>query len=314
MLCLLVYSPEPSHRNGVCRGMSTLQGVATKIACLLVLGTSLLSTGCASLISNAASNFADNLSLAVKNQNDPETVRDGAPAYLLLLDSLLEGNPEDPALNAAAATLYASYGAVFAEDADRARRLTERATKYSSMAICESYAPSCKWQGMQFEEFTDTLAGLRTKHADVVLAHGVASLAYIRAHSDDYVALAALPNMEALLGRYLELSSHENAASDGAVYMYLGILATLRPPALGGEMEKGKDYFERAIALTDGKDLSAKVEYARGYARTLYERELHDQLLNEVMSADPEVPELTLTNVLAQRDALALLASADDYF
>lgn len=262
-------------------------------------------------MSNAASGLADNLALAVKNQDDPETVRDGAPSYLLLLDSFLEGSPDDPALNAAAATLYASYGAVFAEDNARAKRLTDRARRYSSTAMCETYSAACDWQGMAFEDFSATLDGLGAKHADYVLAHGVASLAYIRAHSDDYVALAALPNMEALLNRYLEITPD---GPDSAVYSYLGILATLRPPALGGEMEKGKAYFEKAIEVSNGTDLNAKVEYARGYARTLYERELHDRLLNEVLAADPVVPGLTLTNVLAQRDASELLASADDYF
>ena len=55
--------------------------------------------------------------------------------------------------------------------------------------------------------------------------------------------------------------------------------------------------------LSDGKDLSINVEYARGYARLLYERELHDRLLTEVLEADPVQPRLTLTNTLAQRDA-----------
>lgn len=263
------------------------------------------------MMSSAASGLADNLSSAVLNQNDPETVRDGAPAYLLLLDSFLEGSPEDPALNAAAANLYASYGAVFADDPERAKRLTERARKYSSTGLCVTYKPSCEWSGMQYEDFVATLDGLDGNDADLVYTHGLASLAYIRAHSDDYVALAELPNMQALLTRYLEIS---NGESDASVYVYLGILATLRPPALGGEMEKGREYFERAIELTDGEDLSAKVEFARGYARTLYERDLHDQLLNEVMAADPEVPGFTLTNVMAQRDAADLLATADDYF
>jgi hypothetical protein len=271
----------------------------------------LMLSGCSSMMSSAASGLADNLSSAVLNQNDPETVRDGAPAYLLLLDSFLEGSPDDPALNAAAANLYASYGAVFADDPERARRLTERARKYSSTALCATYKPSCEWSGMQYEDFVATLDGLDSRDADLVYAHGLASLAYIRAHSDDYVALAELPNMQALLARYLEISDGE---SDASVYVYLGILATLRPPALGGEMDKGREYFERAIELTDGKDLSAKVEYARGYARTLYERDLHDRLLNEVMAADPEVPGFTLTNVMAQRDAVDLLATADDYF
>jgi hypothetical protein len=291
--------------------MSMANGMSVRIGRLAIISIFLLNSGCASLMSSAASGFADNLSAAVLNQNDPETVRDGAPAYLLLLDSFLEGSPDDPDLNAAAANLYATYGAVFAEDPDRARRLTERARRYSSKAMCVKYKPSCDWLGLPFDEYSQTLDGLGEKHADFVYAHGIASLTYIRAHSDDYVALAELPHMEALLTRYLEISDGE---ADGSVYTFLGILATLRPPALGGEMEKGRAYFERAIEISDGRDLSAKVEFARGYARTLYERELHDTLLQEVMAADAEVPGFTLTNVLAQRDAADLLASADDYF
>ena len=278
---------------------------------ILTICTAFSAAGCASLVSNAASGFADNLSAAVVNQNDPETVRDGAPAYMLLLDSLLEGSPDDPALLAAAASLYASYGAVFADDRERAARLTERAQSYAEKALCIEYAPSCDWDGATYEAFEASLAGLKEKHGSVVFSYGVATLAYIRAHSDDWNALARLPHMEALLNRYLEIGSDDNA---GTIYTYLGILVTLRPPALGGEPEKGRQYFERAIELSNGSDLSAKVEYARGYARPLYERELHDRLLHEVVDANPDKPGYTLTNVLAQREAAELLASADDYF
>jgi hypothetical protein len=255
--------------------------------------------------------MAENLSAAVLNQTDPETVRDGAPAYMLLLDSFLEESPDDPELLVAAANLYASYGAVFADDPDRARRLTRRARHYGARALCLGYNESCSWPGMSFARFEASLAGLSEQHAQAVYSYSVASLAWIRAHSDDWDALAELPQMDALLRRYLDIGGGEMR---GNVYTYLGILATLRPPALGGEPEKGKDYFERAIELTGGRDLSVKVEYARGYARLLYERDLHDRLLNEVMGADPNVPGYTLTNVLAQRDAARLLANADEYF
>jgi hypothetical protein len=271
----------------------------------------LATNGCASLMSSAASGLADNLSSAVLNQNDPETVRDGAPAYLLLLDSFLEGNPDDADLLSSAATLYATYGTVFADDPERAARLTERALGYSSKAMCERYRPACGWDGMLFEEYEKTLEGLGGKQADAVFAHGLASLAYIRAHSADYGAIAKLPYSEALFERYLEIN---DGSDDGTVYTYLGILNTLIPPALGGDPEKGRADFERAIELSGGRDLSAKVEFANGYARLLYERELHDRLLNEVLAADPNVPGATLLNVLAQRQAQELLASADDYF
>jgi tetratricopeptide (TPR) repeat protein len=304
-------SSEPSGSFGVFCGMNGLRTLKRWSACLVLFVTVLLSSGCASLVSNAANRFADNLSAAIVNQNDPQTVRDGAPAYLLLLDSLIEGSPDDPALLAAAANMYASYGAVFAGDPERAKRLTDRARSYGFKAMCISFKPACNWRSISYDDFVATLAELSEKHADVVYAYGLASLAYIRTHSDDFNALARLPHAEALLTRYLEIDDGEMEAS---VYVYLGILATIRPPALGGEPEKGRAAFERAIELTDGKDLSAKVEFARGYARLLYERELHDELLKQVLAADPNVDGFTLTNVMAQQDAVALLASADDYF
>ena len=292
---------------GRCSRGSRWSGVAFAS---LVLALVLIS-GCASLMSSAASGMADNLSTAMLNQTDPETVRDGAPSYMLLLDSFLEGSPDDPALLSAAANLYASYGAVFADDPARAARLTERAREYGAKALCLTYEESCNWPEMTFAQFEESLEGLSSRHAEPVYSYSVASLAWIRAHSDDWNALAELPQMEALLDRYLEIGGSEMRAN---VYTYLGILATLRPPALGGEPEKGKGHFERAIELTGGRDLSVKVEYARGYARLLYERELHDRLLNEVIAADPHEPGFTLTNVLAQRDAARLLEDADDYF
>jgi hypothetical protein len=295
--------------------MSTLQGMSARsvywIGRIAVFATFLMIAGCASLMSSAASGLAENLSAAVLNQNDPETVRDGAPAYLLLLDSFLEGSPEDPALLSSAASLYATYGTVFADDPKRAARLTERARDYSTRALCNSYKPSCDWPGMLFEDYQQTLSGLGKKHADIVFSHGLASLAYIRAHSADYAAIAQLPYSEALFERYLQIN---DGSDDGTIHTYLGILNTLIPPALGGNPEKGKAHFEQAIKISGGTDLSAKVEYANGYARLLYDRELHDRLLHEVLAADPEVPGSTLLNVLAQRQAVVLLETADDYF
>jgi len=307
----LAGSPEPTPSLGVCRGMNGIRSIVRLVLVLSLLGGLVMTSGCAAMVSNAASSFADNLSAAILNQDDPQTVRDGAPAYLLLLDSLIEGSPDDAAILAAAANMYATYGAVFAEDPERARRLTNRAKSYSFKAMCISFEPACLWPSMPYEEFAKTLGGLSEKHADVVYAYGLSSLVYIVSHSSDFNALARLPHAELLLRRYLEISGGE---SDISVYTYLGMLATIRPPALGGEPEKGRAAFEHAIELSGGKDLSAKVEFARGYARLLYERELHDQLLQEVLAADPYVDGFTLTNVMAQQDAAILLASADDYF
>ena len=68
----------------------------------------LTTVSCSSIVSNVTGNLADNLSLAIINQEDPQIVRDGAPAYLLLLDSLIESDPRNPEMLSSAAKLYAS--------------------------------------------------------------------------------------------------------------------------------------------------------------------------------------------------------------
>jgi hypothetical protein len=278
---------------------------------ILVAAVSLLSGGCAIIVSNAASNFSDNLSKAVLNQDDPELVRDGVPTLLLTMDSMIEGSPDNPQLLAAGATLYATYGAVFAENEVRGSKLTTRARRYALHAMCETYEPACNWPDASYDEFVASLDGIGHKQAHMLFTYGFASLAFLRAHSSDWNSLAELPQVEALFDHYLNISGDEVNSS---VYTYMGIMLTLRPPALGGEPERAREYFEKAIAVSDGKDLSAKVEYARGYAKLLYDRELHDQLLHEVLEADPNQPGYVLTNVLAQEAATTLLAEADDYF
>lgn len=284
------------------------KGLAVAIG---LFATAWLTGGCATLVSNAASNFGNNLTGAILNQDDPELVRAGMPSYILLLDSFLEGSPDNPALLSAAASMYASYGAVFADDPSRASRLTARAREYGLRAICESYAAACGWREMPYEEFVGSLAGVSGKEADLLFAYGFATLAYLRAHSSDWNSLAELPQAEALLNHYLQISGD---SAEAAAYTYLGIILTLRPPALGGKPEEARRHFEQAIALTGGKDLSVKVEYAKGYAKMLYERDLHDRLLHEVLAASPHADGYTLTNVLAQEEALQMLAEAEDYF
>ena len=141
--------------------------------------------------------------------------------------------------------------------------------------------------------------------------YGFATLAYLRAHSADWNSLAELPQAEALLDHYVNISGDETKAG---AYTFLAIILTLRPPALGGRPEDAREYFERAIALTNGRDLGVKVEYAKGYAKMLYERELHDQLLQDVLATSPYADGYTLTNVLAREEAARMLAEADDYF
>ena len=82
-----------------------MHGTDARILRGAILSVCVLISGCGYFLEKAGQNFGNNLSAAVLNQSDPEIVRDGAPAYLLLLDSFLESNPDSPSLLSAAATL-----------------------------------------------------------------------------------------------------------------------------------------------------------------------------------------------------------------
>jgi len=266
---------------------------------------------CASMMATAGSGVAGNLTTAIMNQDDPQLVKDGAPAYLLMLDSFVEGAPDNESALSAAAELYSAYGAVFVDDPVRARKLTTRGRSYGRRALCASNRKVCGIWDRNYEEFVAGLEVLRAGDVSALYTFGLSWIAYIQAHSDDFAALAKLPQAQAVLTRVQEL---DPAYQEANVEHFLGILDTIRPPALGGDFESGLAHYQRAIEASGGMDLSVKVDYARYYARTLYDRELHDRLLNEVLTADAVQSGYTLFNTLAQDDARELLDGADDYF
>lgn len=278
--------------------------------CLIIIIATLLG-GCASLVSQATSGLADNLGVAILNQDDPATVRDGAPAYLLMLDSFVHGSPDNPDTLMAAAELYAAYGVLFAEDASRANRLTARARDYGERALCATNRDGCAIAELPFAAYQQALEKLGRNETEALYTFSLAWFGWVKVNSSEMLALAQLPRAEAAMRRVRELNPDYRSAD---VEHYLAVLSTIRPPALGGRFDEGRAHFERSIELNDGKNLATKVDFARYYARTLYDRELHDQLLNDVLETDPQQFGFTLFNVIARKQAAELLASADDYF
>ena len=277
------------------------------LSAILAFATS----SCSLVVEKASADMADNLSTAILNQDDPELVREALPAYLLLLDSLNAPDSDSVGTLSAAAQLYAAYGAALVDDPERAKILTSRARDYGVRALCAAEKQACGLEGLDFDTYLQAIQSVNQKDVEALYSYSLSSLAWIRSNSGDYKALADLPKIEAALRHVMELDPGDLAASTA---MYLGILNTLRPAALGGDPEAGREWFLLGIDLSDGKDLSIKVEYARGYARLLYERELHDRLLNEVLTTEVEQPDLTLFNLLAREQAALLLASGDEYF
>lgn len=273
---------------------------------LMVLG--LAASGCANLIGGMA---ADTLSGAILNEDDPELIASGVPAYLLLVDGFIYQRPDNEDLLAAGAQLFALFGSRFESDPARRVVLASKAREYGLRSMCIVHSPACSWEMLSYDDFVNQLGAVDAKKIDYLYSYAVSWLAYLDATSEDWSAVAELPWVEAAMERAEAL---DESYERGAIHGYLGILNSLRPPALGGRPEVAKAHFERAIELSQGRDLSVKVEYARRYARLMFERELHDRLLREVLAAPTASPGLTLFNVLAKREAEDLLATSEEYF
>ena len=283
-----------------------------RIACLLSLGCALLSLGgCASMASGAASRLAQNLSTAMQDHDDPETVAAAMPSYMLLTDGLIQGHPDNEKLLLSGSKLYAAYASVFVQDPARAKRLALRARDYGDRALCVHDARLCKLWDRSLADFSTAMAGCKADDVPVLYASGAAWAVWLQTSGKDLSVLAQLLKVRALMTRVVALNENY---SHGEAHVYIGVIDTLLPPALGGKPEEGRSHFERAIQLSGGHDLMDQVEYAKRYARLTHDRQLYESLLKQVLAADADVPGLTLSNVLAQRQARAMLANESKYF
>ena len=268
-------------------------------------------SGCASLVSSATSKMADNITLAIQNQDDAATVRDGAPAYLLMIDGLIAGDPENEDLLLAGAKLYGSYSSAFVDDELRSQRLASKSLDYARRALCLELESLCLASAQKLNVFGDSLGTSSRSDLKVMYAYAVAWSGWVQANSSDWNAVADLAKVTALFERCLEL---DETYDRGGAHLYLGVIKSLLPAALGGKPELARVHFERARSLSAGENLMVNVLMAQHYARTVYDQELHDQLLLEVQAARADYPGYTLINTLAKSRAEQLLAESADFF
>lgn len=276
---------------------------------LFALGGLLLISGCAGLVSGITSQLADDLAGSILNSEDIDTVREGVPAYLLMIDSFLRSDPDSVDLLLAASNLNGSF-AVLVDDPDRFRLLSNKAMRYAEHAACVSKSAICGARDMKYDDFERAVAAAKEQELDVLYAVGVAWVGRLQANSDDWAVIAELGRAKAVMARVLEL---DDTFENGSPYLYMGGMETLLPASLGGQPEAGRQHFEKAIAINPAY-LMTKVIYAEQYARLIFDQVLHDRLLNEVLNTDPVAEGMTLTNRIAQERAQQLLDSSIDYF
>lgn len=259
----------------------------------------------------ATASLLEDVAKASYKQSDLMLIRRGMPAYLMLIDGMVEALPDNKRLLINAAQLYAAYASAFIQDEDKAyaRTLFARARDYALRALEQNgfKNPSSG----SFDDFETRLPDLGK---DVPYVFWAASCwgSWISLNQGSMEAMAELPRVEMMMKKVLEL---DEAFYYGGAHIFMGVLDASRPRVAGGDLDRARDHFLKAIELGDGKFLMARVYYADYYAKKAFDRELFVSILEKVLEIPADItPELTLLNSVAHTKAKEMLDQADEYF
>lgn len=277
---------------------------------LILLGFLCGMTGCSYFVSSATGDFSERLKQTILAQNDPETVTEALPAYLLMLETSAAGDRDDERLMFANANLYTAYLGLLPDDPIRKPRLSRKGLDFALNGICLHKQNWCDLQQQPANEITTLLAQAESDDIDSLYSVATAWSTWIQANKSDWNAVAQLAQVKQIMQKVIEL---DETYKDGSAHVYLAVLESLLPETLGGKPELAKQHFQRALELSP-HNLMINVLYAKHYARMIFDRELHDKLLKTTLNAQATAPGLTLINTLAQQQAQQLLDSANDYF
>ncbi|MFZ5758334.1 MAG: TRAP transporter TatT component family protein [Thermodesulfobacteriota bacterium] len=266
--------------------------------------------GCASLVVGSV------VAPAVENfqqQTDLDLVCEGAPAYLLMIDSLAADDPDSERMLLTAARAYGAYAAAL--DAcgrpERARRISDRAREYGAALLTRSGIGRDLQEGAP-AGLEEALAARGSADVPALFWGAFGWTSWLQRQGGDPASLAALVKVEQIMLRVLEL---DPAYAEGGPHLFLGAYYGSRPALLGGDPEAARRHFEAALDLSRRGMLAVQVAYAETYARTVFDRALYENLLGEVLSFPlASRPEFGLANVIAQKRAAALLREAESYF
>jgi hypothetical protein len=245
-------------------------------------------------------------------QTDLKMIREGTPAYLMLMDGMIEAWPDNERLLIAAAQTYSSYASAFVEEQDEeyATLLLGRCRQYALKALeLKGFKDPL---GRPFDDFQNGLRALEKKDVPYIFWAANCWASWISLNLDSMEALAELPRVELMMHRVLELDEGFNY---GSPHLFMGIWFASRPKMAGGDLKKSQEHFLKAIDLGKGKFLMAYIYYANYYARQALDKDLFIFTLKKVLETPANtLPDLTLLNTVAKKKAKELLSHVEEYF
>ncbi len=260
----------------------------------------------------ATAMLLEEVARASSKQSDLRILREGMPAYLMLIDGMIQAWPDNEQLLIAASQSYSSFASLFVEDQDKeyANLLYGRGKQYALKSL--------EMRGFKeplqrpFDEFKEGLNRLGKKDVPTIFWAATCWANWIRLNLDSMEAISELPRVEWMMKRALEL---DEGFYYGGPHLFMGIWYASRPKIAGGDLKKAQEHFLKALDLGQGKFLMAYVYYANYYARKMMDKDLFNSTLQKVLETPADIlPDLTLLNTVAQKKAQELLNRVEEYF
>lgn len=251
---------------------------------------------------------------AVTKESDYDLVKSALPGNLMMLQGLLELDPENVEVLTIAAQGFCSYALGFVEDEDRerAKMLYKKGIEYGIKAL--RYSDSKFDRALkEGTPLWDAVKVLDDKDlVPAILWTGQCIGNMVNLDMSDPENLIELPKARALMEKVIEL---DDTYFYGAAHLFMAAYYAGLPATFGGGLEKSQKEFDRVFEITGRKFLLAQYFYAKLYATTAKDEKLFDDTIKEILETPSDVlPEQKLVNEIAKRKAKLLLKTKSKYF
>lgn len=290
-----------------------------RVVVIATLATlTLAGEGCASrrVAARSVLVLAPDMMAALYDEADLETARASAVSAITLLEGVHRANGRN---DRSAALLAEAYGGIAFnflrdESAPRAREFFRRGRAYAAEAMVRRRPRlAAAIDGGDIVALRTGLEHERDrKLAPLLFWYALNWAGELDAAGPSVARPRDLPRMRLLINQAAAL---DEGYLFGAPRLLQANLACGVPQAYGRDLEAGGKAFDRVLAVSEGRLLLARVEYARLCATAAGDRARFDRELAAVMEASADVlPDHRLLTAVAKRRAERLVALADALF
>lgn len=247
----------------------------------------------------------------LQQQTDIDLVCEGAPAYLLMIDSMLVSSPKNHGLLLAGAQSFSAYATALKEcgagEGQRIGPIADKAKLYG-LTLLNLHLPSIDKH--DYDALDRELSKLDRSDVPDVFWGTFGWLTWVQYQQGSPAAIADIVFIEKIMARLLEI---DESYQGGSIHLFFGGYYAAKPAMFGGRPDLSKIHFEKALLISEHRFLLTQTTYAETLARTTLDQELHDRLLKEVLDFPLDsAPEFGLSNQIAINRAKRMLQ--EDYF